>query len=54
MNEKKYVVIWKDYIGEEHRKEYCQISRAIRKTFEVVGWYKNGCCLRISDGKKVL
>ncbi len=49
-----YKVIWRDYCGNEHTKQYKQVGRAIKKCFDVHGWYKNGEVIRISDGKKIL
>lgn len=51
---KKYLVKWRDYVGNEQSKEYKTIGRAIKKTFAVYGWFKNGECIRIADGKKIL
>lgn len=48
-----YIVKWRDYCGNEHTKTYKTVGRAIKKCFEVYGWYKNGECLR-QDGTKVL
>ena len=48
-----YIVKWRDYCGNEHTKTYKTAGRAIKKCFEVYGWYKNGECLR-QDGTKVL
>ena len=49
-----YIVKWRDYCGDEHIKKYKAIGRAIKKCFEVYGWYKNGECTRESDGAKIL
>lgn len=50
----KYKVIWTDCAGEEHRKLYVSIETAIKKTFAVYGWYKNGACIRLSDNTVIL
>ena len=49
-----YIVKWRDYCGNEHTKTYKTIGRAIKKCFEVHGWYKNGECIRVSNGEKIL
>lgn len=49
-----YKVIWVDCVGVEHSKLYKTVSGAIKKTFAVYSWYKNGSCIRLSDGTKVL
>ena len=49
-----YLVRWIDFCGNEHEKTYKTIESAIKKTFAVYGWYKNGTCTRKSDGKKIL
>ena len=49
-----YIVKWHDYCGNEHVKRYKTASGAIRKCFEVKGWYKNGECIRESDNTKIL
>ena len=54
MREYKYKVTWKDWLGEEHTKYYVTAKSAINKTFRVFGWYKNGCCIRISGNHKIL
>lgn len=49
-----YIVKWHDYCGDKHTKRYKTIGGAIRKCFEVNGWYKNGECIRESDNAKIL
>lgn len=49
-----YIVKWCDFCGGEHIKKYKTIGRAIKKCFEVHEWYKNGECIRESDGTKIL
>lgn len=49
-----YIVKWVDYCGNEHEKTYKKIETAIKKTFDIFGWYKNGCCIRATDGEKIL
>ena len=49
-----YIVKWRDCCGSEHIKKYKTIGRAIKKCFEVDGWYKNSECIRESDGEKIL
>lgn len=49
-----YIVKWRDWCGNEYTKTYKTAGRAIKKCFEVSGWYKNGECIRVSDGKKIL
>lgn len=49
-----YIVKWVDYCGNEHTKRYKHIGRAVKKCFAVSGWYKNGTCIRVSDGYKLL
>lgn len=48
-----YIVKWVDFCGNKHQKTYKRIETAIKKTFAVYGWFKNGECLR-ADGSKVL
>lgn len=50
----KYLVRWKDYCGNIHEKQYKTVNRAIKKLFAVYGWYKNGECIRVADGQKIL
>lgn len=50
----KYQVNWIDCTGVKHTKLYKTIESAIKKTFAVYGWYKNGECIRLADGKKIL
>lgn len=54
MRQYKYKVIWVDCIGEEHSKLYVNIETAIKKTFAVYSWFKNGSCIRLSDNEKIL
>jgi hypothetical protein len=49
-----YIVKWCDFCGGEHIKKYKTIGRAIKKCFEVHGLYKNGECIKESDGTKIL
>lgn len=49
-----YIVKWVDWCGNEHEKTYKTASGAIKKCFDVHGWYKNGEVIRISDGAKIL
>ena len=51
---KMYIVKWRDYCGNEHTKTYKTAGRAIKKCFEVYGWYKNGECIRECDNTKIL
>lgn len=50
----KYLVRWVDYQGNARQKAYKTIEGAIKKNFAVYGWFKNGECIRISDGAKIL
>lgn len=54
MREYKYKVIWQDYLGQERSKLYVTVESAIKKTFAVYGWFKNGKCIRLSDNKQIL
>lgn len=49
-----YEVTWIDCAGNKHIKQYISVSWAIKKTFAVYSWYKNGSCTRLSDGTKIL
>lgn len=49
-----YVVKWQDNKGGKHEKTYKTAGAAIKKCFDVHGWYKNGECIRTTDGKKIL
>lgn len=54
MREYKYKVTWQDCLGQEHSKLYVTVESAIRKTFAVYSWFKNGKCIRLSDNKQIL
>lgn len=53
-DDKMYMVKWRDWCGNEHTKIYKTIERAIKKCFDVYGWYKNGECIKVSNGEKIL
>lgn len=54
MTDYKYSVTWMDCAGAIHTKLYRTVEGAIKKTFAVYGWYKNGVCIRLSDNVVIL